>query len=120
MEISEMQSSFDKFCKERRWDRFRASVVFIHMMEEAGEIGRYILFEEGYKKEGLGHEARSKEELAREFAHVLNLFVQLANHFGIDLESAWKSEIKNMEERFVEQERWKEHVRALKGQEPDF
>lgn len=110
MHLKEIQGKLDAFNKARSWDKFPASLVFSHLIEELGEISRYITVEEGYKVIGLGHDAPDKNELHREFAQVFNLFTQLANHFNIDLESSVLSELKLMDERFSAEE-WSEHMK---------
>jgi len=110
MHLREIQQILDKFDKERGWEKFPASLVFAHLIEELGEISRHITVKEGYKVIGLGHKAPKKEELRREFAQAFNLFTQIANTFGIDLESAVLSELKIMEKRFSAKE-WSEHMK---------
>ncbi len=110
MHLREIQEKLDKFEKDRGWDKFPASLVFVHLIEELGEISRYITVKEGYKVIGLGHEAPKKEELSREFAQAFNLFAQIANNFGVDLESAILSELDIMEERFSAEE-WSRHMK---------
>ncbi|MHC1609353.1 MAG: hypothetical protein ACXQS3_03940 [Candidatus Methanofastidiosia archaeon] len=105
MKISQAQEKIEAFCKARNWDAFSASLVYMHLIEEISEIGEEILFEEGYKKEGAGHE-RSNPEVAREFAQSLALMLQLAAHFGVDLEDAFGKELVIMEERFPP-DKWK-------------
>jgi len=100
-----MEQTIEAFCTERKWDEFRPSLVYVHLMEEMSEIGEEILFEEGYKKEGAGHE-RSNPDVAREFAQTFSLLLQLASHFGVDLDSAFKSEIEVMKGRFPP-DKWK-------------
>jgi len=100
MNLREIQEKLDKFDKARGWDKFPASLVFVHLIEELGEISRHITIKEGYKVIGLGHEAPKKDDLNREFAQAFNLFTQIASSFGVDLESAVLSELKIMEERF--------------------
>ena len=101
MELKEIQRIKLNFDRERNWDRFPASNVLVHLVEELGEICRYINFEECYKKEEIGSNPNiSKEELKREFAHVFMLFLQLANHYGIDLEKAFEEELEIMRKRF--------------------
>ncbi|MFQ6123694.1 MAG: hypothetical protein ACE5R6_03690 [Candidatus Heimdallarchaeota archaeon] len=100
MELGEIQKRQREFILERRWNRFRPSQIFVHLIEELGEIASHLLFEEGYKKDDLGHERAEKENLKMEFAQVFNLFLQLAIHFKIDLEQAWLEEIARMEKRF--------------------
>jgi NTP pyrophosphatase (non-canonical NTP hydrolase) len=100
VELSEIQKKQREFILERRWNTFPASQVFAHLLEELGEIASYLLYAEGYKKEGLGHKRADPENLPREFAQAFNLFLQLAIHFDINLEQAWKAEIARMETRF--------------------
>jgi NTP pyrophosphatase (non-canonical NTP hydrolase) len=109
MHLREIQEKLDEFEKERGWDKFPASLVFAHLIEELGEISRYITVKEGYKVIGLGHEAPNKEDLGREFAQAFNLFAQIANTFGVDLESVILSELEIMEERFSAEE-WSRHM----------
>ena len=104
-DIQRIQSDFEQ---RRGWDRFPASLVYVHLMEEIGEIGRHILFDEGYKVEGLGH-TRGDKEIGREFAQVFSLLLQLANRFGVDLEEAYLKELDIMERRFDE-EGWREYM----------
>ena len=109
MELKELQELKSEFEKSRGWDKFPASQVFVHLIEELGEISRFISFEEGYKPEGIGHKAPSLNDLSREFAQSFSLFIQLANHFKIDLESAVLEELKIMESRFPA-EKWRDYM----------
>ena len=109
MDLSKIQEMLANFEHERGWDRFPASQVFAHLIEELGEVSRHITIEEGYKVVGLGHEAPKKEELSREFAQVLSLLFQLANHYGIDLEESIFSELRVMTDRFPAKE-WAKYM----------
>ncbi|MFW9926801.1 MAG: hypothetical protein ACFFDM_08550 [Candidatus Thorarchaeota archaeon] len=109
MHLREIQIKLDKFDKDRGWDKFPASLVFAHLIEELGEISRHITIKEGYKVVGLGHDAPNKEDLSREFAQSFNLFTQIANSFDVDLESAVLSELELMENRFPVDE-WVKHM----------
>ncbi|MHA1637138.1 MAG: hypothetical protein ACTSUO_08815 [Candidatus Thorarchaeota archaeon] len=109
MELSKIQEINEQFSKERKWDQFPASQVFAHLIEELGEISRHITVEEGYKAIGIGHDAPTKEDLVREFAQSFSLFLQLANHFKIDLENAVLSELEVMRDRFPA-EQWSEYM----------
>lgn len=101
MDLKNLQKIAEEFDRKRNWHKFRASNVFVHLVEELGEIGRHISFEEGYKKEGFGNSPNiNREELKREFAQVFKLFVQLANHYLIDLEKALVEELEIMKKRF--------------------
>jgi len=110
LDLNEIQGKIDTFEKVRGWDKFPASLVFTHLIEELGEISRYITVEEGYKAIGLGHKAPDKNELHREFAQAFNLFAQLANHYKIDLEASVLSEIAIMEKRFSAKE-WSDYMK---------
>jgi NTP pyrophosphatase (non-canonical NTP hydrolase) len=107
MDLSKIQNNFKEFLSERHWDKFRASQVFSHLIEELGEISRHITIEEGYKIVGIGHEAPSKNDLSQEFAQVFNLLLQLAIHFDVDLESSYLTEIEQMKSRFPAKE-WRD------------
>jgi NTP pyrophosphatase (non-canonical NTP hydrolase) len=109
MDLREIQGKIDKFDKERGWDKFPASLVFAHLIEELGEISRHITVKEGYKVVGLGHEEPSKDDLAREFAQSFNLFAQIASTFDVDLESAVLSELEIMEDRFPSED-WSNYM----------
>ncbi|MDH4212845.1 MAG: hypothetical protein ACFFCT_10920 [Candidatus Odinarchaeota archaeon] len=110
MHLKEIQEKLHNFEKARGWNKFPASLVFTHLIEELGEISRHITVEEGYKAIGLGHKAPDKSELHREFAQVFNLFAQLANHYKIDLEASILSELDIMEKRFSTEE-WSEYMK---------
>ena len=110
MDLSEIQKKKAEFERERGWDKFSPSLIFTHLIEELGEISRHISVDEGYKVVGLGHEAPTESNLSREFAQVFSLFVQLANHFKVDLEKAVISELELMRERFPAKE-WSEHMK---------
>ncbi len=107
MHIKESQLAQERFARERGWQKFPASLVFAHLVEEMGEIGRHILFEEGYKVAGLGHEA--PKELSREFAQAFSLFLQICSHFEVNLEDAVLKEAELMEKRFSRKE-WRRYM----------
>ncbi len=109
MDLSQIQKVIAEFERARGWDKFPASQVFTHLIEELGEISRHITVEEGYKAIGLGHKAPSKDDLPREFAQVFNLFMQLVNHFDVDLESSVISELEIMKQRFPAEE-WLQYM----------
>lgn len=111
MELRHIQEFKRKFEKERGWDKFPAELVYIHLIEEIGEIGKHILYKTGYKVPGLGHDNKPSG-LKREFGQVLSLLLQLANRLDIDLEQAFLDEIKIMENRFSPKE-WRRYTSGL-------
>ncbi len=112
MKLSEIQRQKKKFDEQRKWDAFPASQVFVHLVEEIGEIGRNILHSEGYKKGGLGH-SDAPTESQREYAQTLSLLIQLANMQGVNLEEAYRREMRIMRRRFPAKA-WKKYVTTLK------
>lgn len=101
MDLSKIQKIAYDFDNKRGWHKMKASNVFVHLIEELGEIGRHINFEEGYKKVDFGNSPNiTRQELRREFAQAFKLFIQLANHYKVDLEKAFSREIRIMEKRF--------------------
>ncbi|MCS7125670.1 MAG: hypothetical protein NZ929_01995 [Aigarchaeota archaeon] len=108
MKIRDAQRIVLDFEHSRRWDIFRESQIFTHLIEEISEIGRHILSREGYKVAGLGHEV-AEGDVGREFAQAFTLFLQLANRMNVDLEEAFINEIKIMEERF-NSEKWRKYL----------
>ena len=106
MELKKIQLQFKEFVEKRGWLTFNSTQVFTHLIEELGEIGKHLLYQEKYKIKGLGHEG-TKSELEREFAQVFNLLMQLAIMQNIDLENAWMKEFEIMKQRFPEKE-WRQ------------
>lgn len=111
MHLSKIQIEKRRFDEERKWDAFPASQVFVHLVEEIGEIGRNILYAEGYKKGGLGH-AYAPSEVHREYAQSFSLLVQLANMQGVNLEAAYLEEMQIMKKRFPAKA-WRRYVKTL-------
>ena len=106
MDLTEIQRLQKEFILSRKWERFAPSLVFAHMVEELGEIASHFLYDAGYKVAGAGHKDNSaKEKLATEFAQTFNLFLQLAIHAEVDLESAWLKEHEKNKKRF-DKETW--------------
>jgi NTP pyrophosphatase (non-canonical NTP hydrolase) len=110
MELSQIQKLHEGFVRSRGWDRFPASLLFVHLEEELSEIGKHILFEEGYKAEGMGDSTR-REDVKSEVGQVFSLLLQLASHFNIDVEGAFLEEHKKNEKRFPI-EKWKEYMES--------
>jgi NTP pyrophosphatase (non-canonical NTP hydrolase) len=95
--LQEIESKFDR---AQGWE-FSPSQIFIHLIEELGEIGSHLLWQTGYKTEQAGHQAQeSKDSLESEFGQCLSLFLHLANSLGIDLQAAYLKELEKMKQRF--------------------
>jgi NTP pyrophosphatase (non-canonical NTP hydrolase) len=108
MEISKLQDILAKFHTERKWDEFPMSLVLVHLVEEVGELGKYILYKEGYKQKGLGHDAEPYD-VDREIAQILFLLIQIANSLSIDLNKVIQNELDIMKERF-DKGKWSKYM----------
>jgi len=99
MDLKDIQEQQKQFIHDRRWERFPASQVFVHLVEELGEVGSHLLYKTGYKVKGLGHEGED-DPVSRELAQVFNLFLQLCIDLDVDLETAWQEEYQRNQTRF--------------------
>lgn len=84
--LPQLQHYMREICQERGWNDGYAE-KFLLFTEEVGELAKAIR-----KTQGLYHEqARQKQmDLAEEFADVLSYLLDLANHFQVDLEAAYR------------------------------
>ena len=97
--LSDIQESQRNFVESRKWDRFKGTQVFTHLIEELGEIGSHLLYNEKYKVSGAGHKQETIN-VDQEFAQSFNLLLQLAIIADVNLEDAWDKERQLMESRF--------------------
>ncbi|UJG44790.1 MAG: hypothetical protein K9W46_06300 [Candidatus Heimdallarchaeum endolithica] len=100
MEFKEIVNELKDFLIQRDWLNFPAYAVFIHLIEELGEVGKHILFDINYKTESMGHIRPQKYDLQRELAQSFSLLLQLSLVLDVDLEKAWIEEFKIMKNRF--------------------
>lgn len=99
MEIAEYQRWLKEYDRLRGWDRVSPSQTFVHLMEELGEVARLVLHLEGYKP-GEGREDELKTELAEELGDAATFLFKIAYQFGIDMETAMKSNMPKAEGRY--------------------
>lgn len=99
MEIAEYQRWLKEYDRLRGWDRVSPSQTFVHLMEELGEVARLVLHLEGYKP-GEGREGELKTELAEELGDAATFLFKIAYQFGIDMETAMKSNMPKAEGRY--------------------
>ncbi|UJG41968.1 MAG: hypothetical protein K9W45_05750 [Candidatus Heimdallarchaeum aukensis] len=100
MKFKEIINELREFLIQRDWLNFPAHAVFIHLIEELGEVGKHILFDIEYKTESMGHKKPNKHDLQRELAQSFTLLLQLSLILDVDLEKAWMEELKIMKDRF--------------------
>lgn len=100
MDLKELQEKIKKADEERGWDVSLLSQTFTHLIEEIGEIGRHILFRDGYKTGELSREVND-EEFGKELADAIIFLIKIANAQNINLdEIVQKKANKNWDERF--------------------
>ena len=100
MDLKEIQDKIKKADEDRGWDVSLLSQTFTHLIEEVGEIGRHILFRDGYKTSNLSKEVND-EEFGKELADATIFLIKIANAQNIDLdEIVQKKANKNWGERF--------------------
>lgn len=94
--LSDLQTYIAAVCQERGWTEDTWSEKFVLFSEEIGELAKAMrrkaaLYDEPAKKGTLN--------LEEEFADVLSYLLDLANHFQIDLEKAFRAKEKINETR---------------------
>mgnify|MGYP001592693468 CR=1 FL=1 len=98
--MKELQEKIRKNDEDRGWNVSFLSQTFTHLIEEMGEIGRHILFRDGYKTGKLSREVND-EEFGEELADAIIFLVHIANTQGINLDEViQKKANKNWDERF--------------------
>ena len=100
MDLSEIIELLKQFLEERNWLDFSPNDVFLHLIEELGEVSKHLQFRSKYKTEDMGHKKPKTEDLEREFAQAFSLFLQLCIVLKIDIEQAWRNELQIMKKRF--------------------
>lgn len=85
--LPDLQAHIKAICAERGWDNNTPEQIFLLLTEEVGELAKATR-----KEIKLYGEAAKPDRfhLEEEFADVLNYLMDLANHFGVDLETAYR------------------------------
>ena len=119
MEIAEYQRWLKEYDCLRGWDRVSPSQTFVHLMEELGEVARLVLHLEGYKP-GEGREDELKTELAEELGDAATFLFKIAYQFGIDMETAMKSNMPKAEGRYSVEAGRADMARYVRRQEENL
>lgn len=85
-EFTKLQNQVREYDGRYGWENDRSAHILLHMQEELGEISRWVMRHEGYKKEDF-----SAEKLGQEIVDLLYLTLKFASSFGIDLGKEWDS-----------------------------
>ncbi len=89
--LSNLQKYIKDVTKANGWDKSTDLELYLLLAEEVGELAKAIRYERGLYVE-TGREFSVGEELA----DILSYILDLANHYGIDLEEEFRrKELKN-------------------------
>jgi len=94
--LLDFQNHIKRVCKEYGWDSNNHLEIFLLLSEEIGELAKAI---RSYTNLHIDNNIQPKINLEEEFADVFNYFLDLANYFEIDIESAYRAKIKLLEMR---------------------
>lgn len=119
MEIAEYQHWLEKYDHLRGWDRVSPSQTLVHLMEELGEVARLVLYLEGYKP-GEGREDELRAELTEELGDAATFMFKLAYQFGIDMETAMRSNVPKAEGRYSVEAGRADMARYVRRQEENL
>ncbi len=85
--LPEIQSYLKAVCAERGWDKNTDLEMFLLFSEEVGELAKAIREQRKlYAEEDKARKWSLEEELADVFSYLMDL----ANHFEVDLEAAFR------------------------------
>jgi NTP pyrophosphatase (non-canonical NTP hydrolase) len=88
--LPDLQAHIQQVCAERGWNKNSITEIYLLFSEEIGELAKGIRNVTGLK--GKPPEG-ARQNLEEEFADVLMYFMDLANYFGVDLESVYRQKI---------------------------
>jgi len=98
MHIRDYQTWLQAYDEARGWDKITPAHLFLHLIEEIGEIAREVEYLEGYRETDDADAARAR--LATELADAATFLYKLAYQYGIDLEDALRANMRKAENRF--------------------
>lgn len=99
--LPQYQHYIHQVCAERGWDKNNHLELFLLLSEEVGELAKAIRHHVDLYQE-TDNVKRQNFRLEEEFADVLAYLLDLANYFGVDLETAFRAK-----EALNEQRSWK-------------
>ena len=85
-ELQDFQKYIAEMVRERGFDGYPIEKIFMLFTEECGELAKAIR-----KQNGIHTDSNSEHfEIAHELADVFNYVLDIANHFNVDLEQAFR------------------------------
>ncbi len=88
--LTDLQNYMREVKKERNWNDNPPAEIFLLLTEEVGELAKAIRKHEGLYDESNAKKTQKQFELEEEFADVLSYLFDLANHFDVELETAFR------------------------------
>lgn len=86
--LRDLQQYQEDVCRERGWDKATHLETFLLFTEEVGELANAIRYQEKiFTAKG---KTQAPDQLEKEFADVFSYLLELANHYQIDLEKAYR------------------------------
>jgi NTP pyrophosphatase (non-canonical NTP hydrolase) len=105
VDVRQYQRWVRDFDVQRGWDLTLPSEVFVHFMEEVGEIARRVLALEGYKPVGDEAErAKWKGHLREELSDAITFLVKLAYMYDVEVADGLLANMPKCDGRFPPQE----------------
>lgn len=87
--LQQFQTYIKEVCAERGWDKNNHLELFLLFSEEVGELAKAIRNHvDLYQEED--NPKRDKFQLEEEFSDVFAYLLDLANHFDVDLDTAFR------------------------------
>lgn len=97
MDINAFQQSvteiFDAIAKKPGWQRHTKETLYIHLVEEVGELARQIINQHHRQKK------YDENNLKEEMADIIMLLSVLASEYKVDLSTECEQKIRRMKEK---------------------
>ena len=81
--LAQTQTYIKELCEHHGWVKGSGLEIFLLFTEEVGELAKAIRYHEKIQTE-----SGKNQDLEGEFADVLSYILDLANHYGVDLDQA--------------------------------
>lgn len=94
MEIKSIQRHLEQSSNEMKKPFSSASEIMMAIVEELGEVAQEISLIEQIGSKAEWQKQPSKERLAEEMTHLLNVILTLANFYEIDLDEIYSKQLK--------------------------
>jgi len=102
MDLRSIQSHIHNLCAYHEWDGNSAERIFMLLTEEVGEVAKALRRLTNTQHQ-LSDPQKLRDDLGEELADCLMYLADLANHFDVDLEQAYRRKtVKNSDRVWTE------------------